>query len=109
MKSESIFCTTFKLFLPIGLVDANGIIHQEGLIRLTTGEDELYLQKDSRILDNPAYGLLVILSRVILSIGNIPTLTPEILEGLFLPDLNYLQEVYNQINPPEAALSLSGE
>lgn len=77
-------------------------------MRLTTGKDELDLQED-RILDNPAYGVLVMLSRVILRLGSISSLTPELLEGLFLPDLNYLQEYYNLINPPEGAISLLGE
>ena len=78
-------------------------------MRLTTGKDELNLQADSRISDNPAYGVLVILSQVIICLGKISPLTPELLEGLFLPDLNYLQEYYNLINPPEAAISLLGE
>lgn len=109
MSFESFPYKTFSFSLPVGLVDAQGVLHQEAVMRLTTGKDELDLQEDSRISDNPAYGVLVILSRVIIRLGNISPLTPELLEGLFLPDLNYLQEYYNLINPSEGAISLLGE
>jgi hypothetical protein len=78
-------------------------------MRLATGHDQLYLLQDPRSLDNPAYGTLLMLSRVILQLGDKSPLTPEDLEGLFLLDWQYLQDFYDLINPSEAALSATGE
>lgn len=101
--------TIFSFSLPLGLLDSEGTLHQDGEMRLATGKDELYLQGDPRSLDNPAYGCLVILSRAIVRLGDFAGVTPEDLEGLFLRDWEYLQDFYNLINPPEAALSAEGE
>ena len=101
--------TTFTFFLPVGLVDNRGRYHQEGAIRLTTGQDELCQYTDPRSLENPAYGTLILLSRVIVRLGEISHPAPEDLEGLFLIDWQYLRDVYNAINPPEAAISTAGE
>lgn len=109
MNHKSLPYKTFSFSLPVGLIDAQGMLHRDGIMRLATGNDELCLQLDSRVSDNPAYGVLLMLSQVILHLGSFSPLTPELLESLFLPDLNYLQEYYNQINPPEGALSLLGE
>ncbi len=78
-------------------------------MRLATGKDLLYLLQDPRSLDNQGYGTLLMLSRVILRLGDLSSLAPEDLEGLFLLDWQYLQDFYNLINPPEAALSATGE
>jgi hypothetical protein len=77
-------------------------------MRLATGKDELY-QTDPRSLENPAYGTLILLSRVIVQLGELSPVTPEDLEALFLTDWQYLQEVYNAINPPESTISTTGE
>ncbi|MCG8368127.1 MAG: hypothetical protein MJA27_32935, partial [Pseudanabaenales cyanobacterium] len=37
------------------------------------------------------------------------TLSPDDLGNLFMPDLHYLIERYNTINPPDYELSLVGE
>lgn len=78
-------------------------------MRLATGKDQLYLLQDPRSLENPAYGTLLMLSRVVLRLGDLSPLAAEDLEGLFLLDWQYLQDLYNLINPPEAALSAMGE
>ncbi|BDT16579.1 hypothetical protein N39L_63020 [Limnospira platensis NIES-39] len=78
-------------------------------MRSLTGWDELFRERDLRVRENPAYGVLVMLSRSIVQLGEISVVGPDILEGLFLADLDYLQGVYNQINPPEAGISLAGE
>jgi hypothetical protein len=99
---------TFSFSLPVGLLDSQDRRHQDGEMRLATGKDELY-QTDPRSLENPAYGTLILLSRVILQLGELSPVTPEDLEGLFLTDWQYLQEVYNAINPPESTISTTGE
>ncbi|KST65727.1 RING finger protein [Mastigocoleus testarum] len=90
--------TTFNFVLPKGLVDAEGKVHRQGVMRLATAKDELSLQKDHRIRQEPVYGVLIMLSRVIVSLGELSSVTPENLENLFTRDLAYLREFYNRIN-----------
>lgn len=101
--------TRFNFTLPVGLLDAAGVTHKPGIIRRATGRDELTLSKSPQTWDNPSYGVLVILSRTIVNLGSLTEITTELLEQLFLPDLNYLLKFYNAIALPEASLSLSGE
>ncbi|MEO1377930.1 MAG: phage tail assembly protein [Cyanobacteria bacterium J06635_10] len=90
--------TEFNFILPKGLLDTEGKIHRQGVMRLATAKDELYVQKDRRIHQEPAYKVFLMLSRVIVSLGELNTLTPELLENLFIHDLAYLREFYNRIN-----------
>jgi hypothetical protein len=99
----------FSFSLPVGLPDNQDRRHRDGKMRLATGKDELYQATDPRIWENQAYGTLILLSRVIVQLGELSPVTPEDLEGLFLTDWQYLQEVYNAINPPESAISTTGE
>ena len=98
MGSENTICTEFNFILPRGLVDDRGGVHRQGVMRLATAKDELYVQKDSRVQQDSAYGVLVMLSRVITRLGSISSITPELLEELFTRDLAYLREFYNRIN-----------
>ena len=98
MGSENTICTEFNFILPRGLVDARGDVHRQGVMRLATAKDEIYVQKDSRVQQDSAYGVLVMLSRVITRLGSISSITPELLEELFTRDLAYLREFYNRIN-----------
>lgn len=90
--------TKFEFTLPKGLVDAEGTVHRQGIMRLATAKDELAVQKDWRVQQEPAYEMLVRLSRVITRLGELSDLTPTLLENLFTVDLVYLQEFYNRIN-----------
>ncbi len=98
MGSENPIPTDFNFILPRGLVDPQGNVHRKGVMRLATAKDEIYVQKDSRVRSDPAYGVLVMLSRVITHLGSLSSLTPELLEELFTRDLAYLREFYNRIN-----------
>lgn len=98
MGNDNILYTEFEFILPRGLVDAEGTVHRQGVMRLATAKDEICVQKDRNAQDNPAYGALVMLSRVILRLGNLSPVTPQLLEGLFTRDLAYLREFYNRIN-----------
>jgi hypothetical protein len=109
MENNKMFCTEFKFTLYKGLMDAEGLIHCQGMMRLPTGKDEICVQKDQRVLENPAYGVLKILSQVITYIGGISEITPELLEQLFLVDMIYLQKFFNNINQETMEISLSGE
>lgn len=101
--------TEFEFTLPKGLIDPEGGIHRQGTMRLARGKDEIYLPKHPRVRDDPSYAVLVILSGVITRLGNLSSIAPEVLEQLFLIDLVYLQEFYNQINQQISELSTSGE
>lgn len=92
------FITEFDFTLPKGLFDQNGQLHRQGRIRLATAKDELAVQKDRRVQQDPSYEILVLLSRVITQLGTLSAVTPELLENLFSPDLAYLREFYNRIN-----------
>lgn len=90
--------TTFDFTLPRGLVDTQGVVHRYGVMRLATAKDEISVQKDKRTQEGEAYSTLVMFSRVIISLGTLSKITPEILENLFSRDLSYLREFYNRIN-----------
>ena len=90
--------TQFTFVLPKGFIDDRGEIHRQGKMRLATAKDEIETQKDERVRDNPSYGNIVRLARVILKLGALPSITPECLEDLFVVDLAYLREFYNRIN-----------
>ncbi|AKG20501.1 hypothetical protein [Calothrix sp. 336/3] len=90
--------TEFDFFLPRGLIDEKGNIHRHGVMRLATAKDEIAVSKDRRIQDSTAYTALVMLSRVIVRLGDLSQCSPELLENLFSLDLGYLREFYNRIN-----------
>jgi len=87
-----------ELLLPMGLIDADGTLHREGVMRLATAADEILPLQDPRVQRNPAYLSLILLSRVVLRIGGIEEINPRTMEGLFAADLAYLQDRYNAIN-----------
>ena len=103
------FHTEFEFTLIKGLIDEDGLIHRQGIMRLPTGKDEVCVQKDRHVRENPAYGILKILSRVITYVGDISEVTPELLEQLFLVDIIYLQDFFNSINQEIVEISISGE
>ena len=90
--------SNFTFILPKGLIDDSGEPHRQGTMRLATAKDEIEIQKDERLRNNPSYGILLRLARVILELGTLPNVTPERLENLFILDLAYLREFYNRIN-----------
>ncbi|MBU7005778.1 phage tail assembly protein [Phosphitispora fastidiosa] len=92
------FQTEFEFTLPKGYVDEHGSLHRSGVIRLATAADEILPLKDPRVQQNPAYLTIILLSRVITKLGDLPAVNPRIIEGLFATDLAYLQHLYQQIN-----------
>lgn len=104
MVTEPFLETEFRFVLPRGLVDEQGKVHRQGVMRLATAKDELSVQKDIRVQTDTAYATLIMLSRVITRLGELSSITPEILENLFTRDLAYLREFYNRVNQQESAL-----
>lgn len=95
--------TEFPFTLPKGLVDNEGNIHRQGLMRLANARDELNILNNSRVRENPSYAVLVYLSQVIVNLGELSAVTPQMLENLYVLDLAYLRQFYNQINKHKTA------
>jgi hypothetical protein len=92
------FATEYEFVLPRGYRDAEGNLHREGVMRLATAADEILPLRDPRVQANPAYLLVVLLSRVITRLGALDAINPKVVEGLYASDLAYLQDFYNRIN-----------
>ncbi len=93
--------TEFEFTLPKGYLDTNGQIHRNGKMRLATAGDEMRAQRDPRVLSNPAYLTIVLLSEVITEIEGVTMIAPAIIEKLFTADLAFLQDMYQRINDIE--------
>jgi hypothetical protein len=92
------FKTEYKFVLPRGYVDAQGKVHKEGTMRLATARDEILPLQDYRVQANRAYLVIVLLSRVITRLGEVPAINADIVENFFSTDLAFLQEFYRKIN-----------
>lgn len=90
--------TEYEFTLPMGYVDATGTMHRQGTMRLATAADEILPLKDPRVQSNPAYLIVILLSRVVTRLGSLSSINPSVMEGLFAADLAFLQDFYNQIN-----------
>jgi hypothetical protein len=90
--------TEFPFTLPKGYRDGDGNVHREGVMRLATAFDEIAPLKDPRVQSNPAYLLIILLSRVISSLGSIEYINPKVIEQMYAADLAYLQDFYRRIN-----------
>ena len=96
------FQTEVDFTLPLGYVDADGTLHREGTMRRATAADEILPLRDARVQSNPAYLVVILLSRVVTRLGGVGQITPKTIESLFATDLAHLQDLYNQLNNPEA-------
>ena len=90
--------TEFEFELPMGFVDQQGTLHKTGSMRLATAMDEITILNDMRVQSNEAYIVIVLLARVITSLGTLKSINTNVIENLFAADLTYLQEFYRQIN-----------
>ncbi len=67
----------FEFELPRGFVDSEGQLHRKGTMRLATALDEIEPLNDPRVQANEAYLVILLLSRVVISLGNVPAVTPK--------------------------------
>lgn len=104
MRRKDSLCTEFAFTLPRGLIDTQNQVHRHGVMRLATAKDEILVQKEPKVQENSAYSVLVMLSRVITRLGSFNQVSPDLLEGLVLPDISYLRELFNRINQQGNAL-----
>jgi hypothetical protein len=93
--------TEFSFELPKGYTDVDGKLHRRGVMRLATAADEIVPMKDPRVQQNPGYLQIIILSRVVVRLGDLSTIDTRIIESLYNSDLNYLQDLYQKINSAE--------
>jgi len=90
--------TEHEFSLPIGYLDPDGTLHRDGVMRLATAADEILPLKDPRVVKNAAYLVVILLSRVVIRLGSVSPITPKVIEELYAKDLQYLQDLYNDIN-----------
>lgn len=91
--------TTYEFTLPRGYVDGEGQLHRTGTMRLATARDELAPLRDPTVQgsDDPRLTILV-LARVVQTLGSLPMVTAHEIENLFAVDLAFLQDFYGVIN-----------
>jgi len=94
--------TEFDFTLPRGYVDAGGMLHRQGRMRLATALDEMEAINDPRVQANEAYLPALLISRVVTHLGELPLVTPQVVTGLFASDLAFLEDLYQRLNSPEA-------
>lgn len=92
------FQTEYDFELPRGYVDKEGTLHKRGKMRLATAADEILPMKDPRVQQNPSYLSIILLSRVLVDLGDLRNIDTKVIENLFTVDLAYLQSLYQQIN-----------
>jgi hypothetical protein len=90
--------TEYQFTLPIGYQDEEGNLHRDGTMRLATAADEITPLRDGRVQANPAYLIVILLSRVVTKLGGVPHINPKVIESLYAVDLAYLQNLYNEVN-----------
>jgi hypothetical protein len=98
VASGSLLQTEFAFALPYGYVDERGDVHRQGVMRLATALDEVEPLRDPRVQANEAYLSILLLSRVLLRLGDISPVPPPVIERLFSTDFTYLQEFFVRIN-----------
>lgn len=96
--------TVYEFTLPRGYIDAQGGIHRNGKMRLATAGDEIRATRDPRVVSNPSYLTLVVLSYVITELEGVEIMTAGVIEQLFTADLAFLQDMYEKINEAEPPL-----
>ena len=91
--------TEFEFVLPRGYLDEAGTLHRRGTMRLATARDELQPLRDPTVTspDDPRLTILI-LARVVKTLGTMTLVTPHEIEGLFAADLAYLQDFYGVVN-----------
>ena len=93
--------TVYDFTLPKGFVDGSGEVHRKGKMRLATAGDEIGATRDPRVMSNPSYLPIALLSRVIIELEGVSAITGTTIERFFTADLAFLQDMYQKINNVE--------
>lgn len=83
--------------LPLGY-EKDGKIHRTGTMRLATTGDELSIQDEDKAGMNTRYRDILLMTKVIDSIGEIQPVTVDVIRELYESDFIYLQLLYRQLN-----------
>ena len=102
--SQTLIQTEFEFVLPRGFLTQDGRLQRNGRMRLATALDEIDALQDPRVQVNEAYLPVVLLSRVIVRLGEITQVTPQVVERLFAADMAYLEDVYQRLNSQESVV-----
>ena len=100
MRSEFVFT------LPRGYVDASGAVHREGVMRLATARDEIEPLRDAEVRANDAYLSVLLLARTVVRLGDLPEITPAVVEELYAVDFYHLQRLYERLNTDGEAVGV---
>lgn len=87
---------TIALVLPEGYADASGRRHRDVVMRLATARDEMCALSDFRVHLRPDWFLPVILSRIVLRLGDLEGVSVRILERLGEADRAALERAYRE-------------
>lgn len=98
MAVEVMLQTEYEFSLPCGYLDERGDLHRHGVMRLATALDEVEPLRDPRVSSNQAYLSILVLSRVLIRLGEISPVPPVLVERLFSADFAYLQDLYVRVN-----------
>jgi hypothetical protein len=91
--------TEFSFTLPRGYMDSStGRLHRAGTMRAATPGILQLAHKDPRVVANPEYLSVILLSKAVTSLGTLDMINTHIIEDLFTADFDYLNELYNTIN-----------
>lgn len=92
--------TEVEFTLPCGYPDEDGTLRRNGIMRRATAADEILPLGDPRVAKNPAYLIIILLSRVVTRLGELEgaAITPKVVESLYASDVAHLQNLYNTIN-----------
>ncbi len=93
--------TVFDFVLPLGYSNGFDSPQRFGQMRLALALDEIESLKDPRVQANEAYLPVVLLSRVVSRLGDLPQVTPQVIESLYAADLAYLEDLYVRLNSAE--------
>jgi hypothetical protein len=96
--------TEIDFTLPHGYLDAQGTFHRHGRMRMATALDEVTAVAHPRVVANEAYLPIVLLSRVVIALGDLSQITIDVIEALFAADMAYLEEIYEQLNSYDGIL-----
>src|ERR1044072_4158079 len=90
--------TEYPFTLPVGYVDGDGVLHQDGTMRLATARDEIAPLGDHRVQRHTGYHVVILLSPVTTPLRDVEPLNPKLVEDLFSADMAYLEDLYRRLN-----------
>lgn len=105
VEESAVMQNEFAFVLPRGYLDAGGRLHRHGRMRLAFAHDEMEVASDPRVQANTIFLPALLLSRVIVQLGQLSAVTPEMMLGLFAVDLAFLEDLYQRINSVEATVA----